>query len=266
MRNENLQNKRNTNKGNKPSGWFGVVLWVRLYNADCFDVMADLPDKSVDAVITDPPYGTTDLKWDTPFDLDKWWSEINRVCTGSAVVFADQPFSSQLVVANIKNFRYEWLWDRGRVSTALHAKRRPLKTTEDILVFSKKTPIYNIDHILIPATKTTPIIRKKYRHASGVVEENTGGTYTPKFTNYPFETLHHKPLRAKSRHDDKHPTQKPVDLMEHLVSIHSNEGDVVFDPFMGWGTTGVACKNLGRDFIGVEQNEHHYNKAGERLA
>ena len=238
---------------------------MRLYNADCFDVMAEMPNKSVDVVITDPPYGTTDLKWDVPLDIDRWWSEINRVCKGSSVVFADQPFSSRLVVANLRNFRYEWIWDRGRVSTALHAKKRPLKTTEDILVFSKKTPTYNIKHILKPALRGQKIVRKKYRHAQGVVEDNTGGTYTPQFTNYPFETLRHKPVRAKSRHDVKHPSEKPLDLMEWLVSIHSSEGDVVFDPFMGSGTTGVACNNLGRDFIGVEKKENYYGMAVERL-
>ena len=237
-----------------------------IYNADCFDLLPELDDNSIDVVITDPPYGTTDHKWDAPFDLDLWWKHINRVCKGSIVVFADQPFTSLLVSSNIRNFRYEWIWDRGRVSTALHAKRRPLKTTEDILVFSKETPIYNIQHLLKPADPNIVIKRKKYRHATGVVEENGGGTYTPKWTNYPFETINYKPVRAKSRHDDsKHPTQKPIDLMEHLVSIHSNEGDVVLDPFMGSGTTGVACRSLNRKFVGIEQDTRYYEMAGERL-
>ena len=239
-----------------------------LHNADCFDLLPELDDNSIDAVITDPPYGTTDHKWDKPFDLDLWWEQIRRVLKpdGVSVVFCDQPFTSLLLVSNIRQFRYEWIWDRGRVSTAFHARRRPMKTTEDILVFSEQTPRYYIDDLLEDATRQVVIKRKKYRHATGTNEERDGGTYTPEKTNYPKETLNYKPVRAKSRHDNnKHPTQKPEDLMDFLVSIYTKEGDVVLDPFMGSGTTGVACKNLNRKFIGIEQDTRYYEMAGERL-
>jgi site-specific DNA-methyltransferase (adenine-specific) len=240
-----------------------------LHNADAFDVFPTLDDNSIDALITDPPYGTTDHKWDEPFDLDLFWEHTKRVMKpdGVVAVFCDQPFTSLLVVSNIRQFRYEWVWDRGRVSTAFHARKRPMKTTEDIVVFSEQTPRYFIDDLLEDANPNIVIKRKKYRHATGTNEERDGGIYTPSKTNYPKETLHYAPVRAKSRHDNtKHPTQKPEDLMEFLVSIYTQEGDVVLDPFMGSGTTGVACKKLNRKFVGVEQDPHYFALAGGRLA
>jgi len=234
-----------------------------IYNADAFDVLTELPDNSIDAVITDPPYGTTGKKWDTPFDLELWWEHINRVLKddGVSVVFADEPFSSQLVVSNIKNFRYEWIWDKTYNSGGLHAWKRPLKHTEDILVFSKKTPPYNIQHLLIPYT----VNRKTWHNLNNRLQGIDTRKKPQKWQGFPTEIIKMNGVRTPFREKKLHIAQKPVELMEYLIKIYTNEGDVVLDPFMGSGTTGIACKNLNREFIGVEKEENYFALAGDRL-
>ncbi len=233
-----------------------------LHNADCFDVLSALPDNSIDAVITDPPYATTGKKWDTPFELDKWWDHINRVLKddGVSVVFADEPFSSQLVVSNIQDFRYEWIWDKSYPSGALQAWKRPLKTTEDICVFSKDTPPYNVQQFL------TPTYRVSNSPRGNRLQDNDEARKPTEWTGFPTEVIKMKGVRTPGREEKLHIAQKPVELMEWLVRLYTQEGDVVLDPFMGSGTTGVACKNLNREFVGVEQDPHYFDLAGGRLA
>jgi DNA modification methylase len=235
---------------------------MRLYNADCFDVLESLEDNSVDAVITDPPYATTGKSWDTTFDLDKWWEQINRVLKddGVAIVFADEPFSSQLVVSNIQHFRYEWIWNKSFPSGALQAWKRPLKNTEDIYVFSKKTPRYNIKQFLTPCYKTSSSPR------GNRLQDNDEARKPTEWTGFPTEVISFAPVRVPRTETKLHIAQKPVELMGWLVKLYTQEGDVVLDPFMGSGSTGVACKKLGRDFIGVELYPDYYQIAGERLA
>lgn len=234
---------------------------MRLYNADCFDVLEDLEDNSVDAIITDPPYATTPLRWDTPIDLPRFWGQAKRVLKDKhspVVVFADQPFTSNLVMSNLKWFRYEWLWDKNAHSGFLNSWKRPLKTTEDIVVFSEKAPIYNIQQHLTPTKVSKGFVPPRTSVAYAELDRENG--QSSGWTGFLKERLEFKAVKG-----GEHPTEKPVDLMEFLVSLYTNEGAVVLDPFMGSGTTGVACNNLNRDFIGVEQSEEFYQLAGERL-
>jgi len=234
-----------------------------LYNDDCFDVLAGLPDNSVDAVITDPPYGTTDCDWDNgDFPFDAFWEQVNRVLKddGLSVVFADQPFTTDLIASNRQHFRYEWLWDKTHSTGGFNARRRPIKHTEDILVFSKNTPRYYWERFVKPFHREFPANWPRGRHISDREQK----PFTQKWTGFPKEVISIPSLRL-AKDAEKHPTQKPVELMEHLVKIYTNEGDTILDCFMGSGTTGVACKNLNRDFIGIEKDENYFALAGDRL-
>ena len=233
----------------------------RIFNADCFDVLDTLDNNSIDAVITDPPYATTGKSWDTPFDLDEWWGQINRVLKddGIAIVFADEPFSSQLVVSNIQHFRYEWIWNKTYPSGALQAWKRPLKNTEDIFVFSKKTPRYNIKQFLTPCYKTSSSPR------GNRLQDNDEARKPTEWTGFPNEVISFAPVRVPRTETKLHIAQKPIELMEYLLKLYTLEGDVVLDPFMGSGSTGVACKNLDREFIGVEKNAEYFQTATNRL-
>ena len=231
-----------------------------IYNDDCFDVLAMLPDNSVNAILTDPPYGTTKNKWDNAFDIAKWWQACERVITkdGAIVFTAAQPFSSQMVVSNPKWFKYEWVWSKTIGSGQLNIHHRPLNSHEVILVFSPSVAKYNPQ---MTAGSPYKISRKTkqwdgrgYNSQKDHTKENTG-------ERYPKSVLHIPNPRIKGGH----PTQKPLELFEYLVRTYTNEGDVVLDPFMGSGTTGVACKNLNREFIGIEQDTRYYEMAGERL-
>lgn len=232
--------------------------------ADAFDVLPALRDNSVSAVITDPPYGTTSKKWDKWFDLDLWWKEINRILVpnGICVMFSDQPFTSMVVMSNWDNFRYDWLWDKEMNGSSLNAWKRPIKRSEDILVFSQQTPRWNVKSVLTKLEK--PSSRKKLSYRTHDNKQD-GSSYLIHYTDFPLEVLRgFRPVRAKQG-VWKHPTQKPVKLMSYLINLYTREGDVVLDPFMGAGTTGVACKALNRPFIGVEKNEEYFIHAKERI-
>ena len=232
-----------------------------IYNDDCFDVLASLPDNSIDAVITDPPYATTPLRWDTPIDLDEFWRQAKRLLrkpSSPVVVFADQPFTSVLVCSNLKWFRYEWMWDKHAHSGFLNAWKRPLKHTEDVVVFSEKAPIYNIQQHLKPTKKSKGFVPPRTSVAYAELDRENG--QSSGWTGFLKERVEFRAVKS-----GEHPTEKPVELMEFLVGLYTNEGDVVLDPFMGSGTTGVACKNLNREFVGVEKDENYFALAGDRL-
>ena len=241
-----------------------MLVIVLLYNADCFDVLPTLADNSIDAVITDPPYGTTDCVWDNgDFPFEAFWEQVNRVLKddGVSVVFADQPFTTDIIASNRKHFRYEWLWDKTHSTGGFNARRRPIKHTEDILVFSKNTPRYYWEDYVKPFHREFPANWPRGRHISKREQK----PFTQKWTGFPKEVISFPSLRL-AKDAEKHPTQKPLELMTYLLGLYTKEGDVVLDPFMGSGTTGVACKNLNREFIGVEKEEDYFVKAGERLA
>jgi site-specific DNA-methyltransferase (adenine-specific) len=231
---------------------------IDLHLGDCLEVMRQIPDKSVDAIICDLPYGTTACKWDSVIPFEPLWDAYKRVIkdNGAIALFASQPFTSALVMSNTKWFRYQWVWEKSRFANQMLAKVQPLKIHEDIVVFAKEKAIYNPQG-LVEVNKVT-------KQGSKITDNNGGGTrstsYLQTHTNYPRSIL-----RFASEGKTVHPTQKPVDLVEYLVKTYTNEGDTVLDNCMGSGTTGVACKNLNRKFIGIEQDPTYFQIAKERI-
>lgn len=235
---------------------------MKLYNDDCFNIFPQLEDKSIDLVLCDMPYGTTACKWDTAIDLERMWKEIKRIAKDNAaiVLTAAQPFTSVLVCSNLKMFKYDWVWKKQKGTGHLNAKKMPLRDKEDVLVFYKSQSIYNPQF-----TSGTPYKNKAGNPELSTSQSDCYGKYTNKRednkgTRYPKQVLQ---INAEER--TTHPTQKPVALMEYLIKTYSNEGAVVLDFCMGSGTTGVACKNLNRDFIGIEKEKQYYDIALERI-
>ena len=231
-----------------------------IINGDCLEVMKSIPDGSVDAIITDPPYGTTACKWDTVIDFDLMWEQLKRVIkvNGAIVLFGSEPFSSTLRMSNIKNYRYDWVWVKEQGTGFLNSKKQPLKNNEQICVFYKKQPLYNpqMRKGFKPYKTKKGGLTDNYRKdsVSEVITESDG-------ERYPLNTLTF--TRDKSK---QHPTQKPVALMEYLIKTYTNEGELVLDFTIGSGTTGVACKNLNREFIGIELDQEYFDIAKQRIA
>ena len=233
---------------------------IDLYMGDCFDYFPTIPDGSVDMVLTDMPYGTTMNDWDVKPDLDKLFDEFWRVCKLNAAVvcFSQMPFTAELVMACRKWFRYEWVWYKTPSTGFLNANRMPLKTHENIVVFYKRLPTYNpqksVGHAPYTVTQGHP--SSNYRKFSEPCTTVSSGERFPKdiikFTNVNYG-------------GKDHPTQKPVPLCEYLIKTYTNPGETVLDPFMGAGTTGVACANTGRNFIGCELLENYYDIACKRI-
>lgn len=224
-----------------------------------------IADKSVDAIICDPPFGTTKCKWDTIIPFDGLWKEYNRVIkdNGAILIFGQEPFSSTLRASNIKNFKYDWYWQKSKPQGFLNAKKMPLKDIEIISVFYKKQPTYNPQGLIKVDMniKRADSMLKKGNHISAY----NGGDlkqkkYVREFTNYPKQTLQFsvegKPI---------HPTQKPVALLEYLIKTYTNERDLVLDNCMGSGTTAVACINTHRQYIGFELDKEYHRLAEERI-
>jgi len=264
---------------------------VELYLGDCLVEMNKIAEKSVDLILCDLPYGTTDrkgvqdkgnnrvLEWDTVIPLDELWKHYRRVLkpTGSVVLTADQPFTSQLVVSNLEWFKYEWIWKKKKTTGFLHANARPMKETEDILVFSplgasggsvkaNKNMTYNPQGLIEKNVKKKNNAKRlgKFLHqpehmgAGNKLLHET--EYEQKYTNYPSEII-----EFGLDKDAVHPTQKPVALMEYLIRTYSNEGETVLDNCMGSGTTGVAAVNCDRNFIGIEMDEQYFKIAQGRI-
>jgi site-specific DNA-methyltransferase (adenine-specific) len=231
-----------------------------LMQGDCQEWMKEIPDGSVDMVLADPPYGTTACKWDTVIDLPQMWEQLKRVTkpNGAIVMTASQPFTSALVMSNPKMFKYCWVWDKSKPSTGLHAKIMPLKVTEDIVVFGKGSIKYH-----------PQMVDKKLRVESKIDSngETFGGARVERIHNnkslgFPKNLICISNANQKNR---THPTQKPVALMEYLIRTYTNEGETVLDFTMGSGTTGVAAKNLGRKFIGIELDQGYFDIAVKRI-
>ena len=232
---------------------------VNLHLGDCLDILPTLADNSVDMVLVDLPYGTTACKWDSIIPLDKLWEQYNRICKedGAMVFTAAQPFTTILATSNLENFRYEWIWEKPQGTNPMNAKVMPLKSHENILVFYRKKPIYNPQMWYSTPysgfSSDTSKIGEVYGSAKSKHRDN------PEGSRYPKTVLRFKQEKGL------HPTQKPVDLMEYLIKTYSNENDTIFDGFMGSGTTGVACKNLNRNFIGIELDEGYFKIAEKRI-
>ena len=247
----------------------------KLYNGDCLAVMDNLIEQGVkvDAVITDPPYGTTACKWDSIIPFDEMWNRLNKLIkpTGAIALFATEPFATKLRMSNLDNYRYDWYCIKTKPSLYQHAKNRPMRAVENACVFSKskwghksqlkdKRMEYNPQGISSIGVKT---VTKNF-NAGGVVGErpNQIGKQYEAFTGFPNDVLEFKSITGKSC---LHPTQKPVDLLEYLIRTYTNENDLVLDFTMGSGSTGVACLNTNRKFIGVEIDEKYFNIAKDRI-
>ena len=246
-----------------------AALGNKLINADCLDAMAELPDASVDMVLTDPPYGTTACKWDSVIPLEPMWEQLNRVIkpNGAIVMTASQPFTTTLIASNMKMFRYCWYWKKNKPTGFPNANHMPLRDVEDIVVFSKgkSNPAAKIKTSYNPQGI---IESKRLKHRAskdktvnnGERDGSLNGSYISEYTNYPRQLL-----SFDSASKTVHPTQKPVALMEYLIKTYTNQGETVLDFTMGSGTTGVAAKNLNRRFIGIEKDDAYFTIAKNRI-
>jgi len=229
---------------------------IKLLQGDCLELMKDIPDGSIDMILCDLPYGTTQNKWDSIIPLDALWEQYKRICKGAIVLTAQTPFDKVLGCSNLEMLKYEWIWRKDSGTGFLNAKKAPLKDHENVLVFYKTPPIYN------PQMRTgfKPYICKQGATKSQNYGEQTGAVTQSNGERYPLTVIEFK--RDK---DKVHPTQKPVALMEYLIKTYTNEGETVLDNCMGSGTTGVACINTNRKFIGIEMDETYFNVAKNRV-
>ena len=233
---------------------------IELIQGDCLEKMKEIPDGSIDAIITDPPYGTTACKWDTVIPLEPMWEQLNRIIkpNGAIVLFGSEPFSSALRMSNIKNYKYDWVWEKEQGSNYATVKYMPFKVTENISVFSTKKHIYNPQMTIGKPYKDTDRKRNQEHSTKQTTKKpiiNTG-------TRYPRNKLYFQ-NDTKSGHS-YHPCQKPVALMEYLIKTYTNETETVLDFTMGSGTTGIACKKHNRNFIGIELDQEYF-KIAEKL-
>lgn len=224
--------------------------------------MKDIPNGSIDMICADLPYGTTACKWDTIIPFDPLWEQYERIIkiNGAMVFTASQPFTSALVMSNVSLFRYDMSWIKTKASNFQHARRMPMKRHEDVLVFYKKKPVFNLNLVkLDKPVKSSRNNKGANLHGNRIADN---GDYMQKETGFKFSDIYFANPSGKGH---LHPTQKPVALIEYLIKTYTNEGDTVLDNVMGSGTTGVACKNLGRNFIGIEKDPVYFETAKNRI-
>ena len=237
---------------------------IDLRLGDCLEVMKTIEDNSIDTIITDPPYGTTACKWDSVIDFKLMWRQLSRIIkpNGAIVLFGSEPFSSALRMSNIKNYKYDWIWDKSHPTGFALSKKRPLKYHEIVSVFYNKQPTYN-----------PQMWKGKPNHGDNGYKRNeikVGGSQPETMKvkankdgiKYPKDILK---FNSHNRATVIHPTQKPVALMEYLIKTYTNKNETVLDFTMGSGTTGVACVNTNRDFIGIEMDENYLKIAEKRI-
>jgi len=234
---------------------------IDLQQGDCLELMKDIPDGSIDMILCDLPYGTTASKWDEIIPFEPLWEQYDRVIknNGAIVLTASQPFTTKLIMSKLDWFRYTWVWNKKKAGNIFLAKKQPMKIHEDIVVFSKKPHFYN------PQMVKRDKVKKSKNYGTG---ESFGGTrekedkvYTYTHT-YPKSIIEFSNARQKGK---VHPTQKPVPLLEYLIKTYTREGETVLDNTMGSGSTGVACVNTGRSFIGMELEEKYFKIAEQRI-
>lgn len=260
------------------------------YQGDCLVEMDKIADKSVDMILCDLPYGTTACKWDVVIPFDKLWEQYNRIIkdNGAIVLFGSQPFTSSLIMSNIKNFKYEWIWEKQKASNFMGAKYQPLKYHENICVFSKSTHnYYPQKYKVLEFEEIKQMNDKELKQVFETMDYDRFGKVDRRKTinqpNYSKE-IHYGNIKGSRKKDNGlrypksvlkfdrsvnsnlHPTQKPVALMEYLIKTYTNEGETVLDNCMGSGTTGVACKKTGRHFIGIEKDEKYFEIAVSRVS
>lgn len=222
--------------------------------------MSNIPEKSVDLILCDLPYGTTACKWDSIIPFEPLWKQYNRIIkeNGAIVLFAAQPFTTKLIHSNFKDFRYCWYWKKRNVTGFSYARYQPMRCIEDICVFYKKHPTYNPQGLV---RLEKPIVRKSKKINDGVYDSKTlSNPCKTLFTNYPRHLI-----EFSKDTNSVHPTQKPVALLEYLIKTYTSEGETVLDNCMGSGSTGVACLNTNRRFIGIENDNKYFEIARQRI-
>ena len=248
--------------------------FVKLYLGNCLDIMKNIPDKSIDCIISDIPYGTTACEWDSVINLDKMWKELNRIVKNEnspILLFGAEPFTSVLICSNIKNFKWKWYYKKLIASNFASAKYQPMKHIEDICVFTKNGSKVNYYPIMQDRAESgkkrleTPYFTNSTtsNETMGNIARNNAGKEYDKELKFPenVQTFNNREKDARG----SHPTQKPISLMEYLVKSHTLENETILDFTMGSGTTGIACVNLNRNFIGIELDEKYYEIAKERI-
>ena len=235
---------------------------IDLRQGDCLELMKEIPDKSVDMILCDLPYGTTACKWDNIIPFEPLWEQYKRIIkdNGAIVLFGREPFTSKLVCSNIKDYKHKWVWNKKQSGSPFNAKYMPLQIEEDVMVFCSKNKKVNY----------YPIMRKgKLRTKGGSkkqIQTMNGIRSGYKYINdlyYPINIL--EVANCKNKKENLHPTQKPVELLEYLIKTYTNENEIVLDNCMGSGSTGVACVNINRNFIGIELDKNYFEIAKERI-
>lgn len=238
----------------------------KLYNGNCLELMKDIPEKSIDMVLCDLPYGSTPLTWDKPLSIKKLWDFYNKIIktNGCIALFGQEPFSSFVRLSNLDMFRYDWYWQKERLTNIFQIKTRPGKVIETISIFYQSNPTYNPQKLVHNGKKVTNKIGETAKFSYTQVGKSNLKPleYNDDGTRYPIQVL-------KINHDNLreilHPTQKPVALLEYLIKTYTNENMVVLDNCMGSGSTGIACINTNRKFVGIELNKEYFNIACERI-
>lgn len=255
----------------EPSGSFFMLNEnVALGHGDCLELMKHIPDGSVDMILTDPPYGTTACKWDSVIPFEPMWEQLNRIIkpNGAIVLFGGEPFSSALRMSNIKQYKYDWIWEKSKVGNIFNCKNAPQKNFENIIVFSegtiangsiRKMPYFPQDLIKVDIKRSNTAKSS----IKGTINERpsrlNSSSYKQSFTNYPRQILRF------NNQQGFHPTQKPVALLEYLIKTYTQEGETVLDFCMGSGSTIVAAKNTNRKFIGIELDRNYFEIAKKRI-
>ena len=234
---------------------------IDLRHGDCLELMKDIPDKSIDMILCDLPYGTTQNKWDSVIPLEPLWEQYKRIIKDNGVIVLTSQgiFTAKLILSNEKWFKYKWVWEKSKATNFLNAKKQPLRKHEDICVFYNKQPKYN------------PQMTEGEPYDKGIRKNQLTGSYgefnpvhvKSEGKRYPTDVVYFK--TAESEGKVYHSTQKPVELLEYLIKTYTIEGELVLDNCMGSGSTGVACLNTNRKFIGIELDENYFNIAKERI-
>lgn len=239
-----------------------IQYMIKLLQGDCIELMKELSDKSIDMVLCDLPYGTTSCKWDNVIPFEPLWEQYNRIIKDNGVIclFGSEPFSSALRMSNIKNFKYDWIWDKKIPSGMSYARFQPMRQTENISVFCNGKTVYNPQMV----KRDKPIKKggNKYSPSAPIQACKEGKDFKK---TYEYKNPINIIVFDKIRKGSLHPTQKPVDLLEYLIKTYTNEGEIVLDNCMGSGSTGVACVNTNRNFIGMELDENYFEIAKKRI-
>jgi len=250
----------NLNKG----GFVGQIQPNSLIHADCLDAMKYIESKSIDMILCDLPYGTTACKWDVVIPFEPLWEQYKRVIKdfGAVVLFGSEPFSSYLRMSNIKQYKYDWYWKKSKPAGFANAKKMPLKDVETISIFYKSLPTYNPQGIekcnRVISNSTKKIKQNNITAINGGAFKTD--TFIQEFTNYPRQII------EVGVEQGQHPTQKPVALLEYLIKTYTLKTETVLDNCMGSGSTGVACINTNRNFIGIEKDDKYFEIAKKRIA